>query len=57
MHKELYKNDITDKFEYGSKLSTILNYYAFTILILINNNNNIKNNILNYINRYINFKI
>ena len=50
--KELYKNDITDKFENGSKLSTILNYYAITMLTSINNN--IKNNFINYINRYIN---
>ena len=50
--KELYKNDITDKFEDGSKLSTILNYYAVTMLTSINNN--IKNNFLNYINKYIN---
>ena len=35
--KELYKNDITDKFENGSKLSTILNYYAVTMLTSINN--------------------
>ena len=50
--KELYKNDITDKFENGSKLSTILNYYAITMLTSINNN--IKNNFINYINRYVN---
>jgi hypothetical protein len=50
--KELYKNDITDTFEDGTKLSTILNYYAITMLTSINNN--IKNNFINYINRYVN---
>ena len=50
--KELYKNDITDKFENGTKLSTILNYYAVTMLTSINNN--IKNNFIKYINRYVN---
>ena len=50
--KELYKNEITDKFEDGTKLSTILNYYAVTMLTSINNN--IKNNFIKYINRYVN---
>ncbi len=50
--KELYKNEITDIFEDGTKLSTILNYYAITMLTSINNN--IKNNFINYINRYVN---
>jgi len=50
--KKLYKNEITDKFEDGSKLSTILNYYAVTMLTSINNN--IKNNFIKYINRYVN---
>ena len=50
--KELYKNEITDKFEDGSKLSNILNYYAVTMLTSINNN--IKNNFIKYINRYVN---
>jgi hypothetical protein len=30
--KELYKNEITDKFEDGTKLSTILNYYSIPAL-------------------------
>ena len=50
--KELFKNEITDKFENGTKLSTILNYYAITMMTSIENN--IKNNFINYINRYVN---
>ena len=50
--KEIFTNDITDKFENGSKLSTILNYYSITMLTSIDNN--IKNNFVNYVNRYIN---
>ena len=50
--KDIYKNDITDKFENGTKLSTILNYYSTTMLTSIENN--IKNNFINYVNRYIN---
>ena len=50
--KEIFTNDITDKFENGSKLSTILNYYSITMLTSIDNN--IKNNFINYVNRYVN---
>ena len=50
--KDLFKNEITDKFENGTKLSTILNYYAITMMTSIENN--IKNNFINYINRYVN---
>ena len=50
--KEIFTNDITDKFENGTKLSTILNYYSITMITSIENN--IKNNFINYVNRYIN---
>ena len=50
--KDIYTTDITDKFENGTKLSTILNYYSTTMLTSIENN--IKNNFINYVNRYIN---
>ena len=50
--KEIFINDITDKFENGTKLSTILNYYSITMITSIENN--IKNNFINYVNRYIN---
>ena len=33
--KEIFTNDITDKFENGTKLSTILNYYSITMLTSI----------------------
>jgi len=50
--KDIFTNDITDKFENGTKLSTILNYYSITMITSIENN--IKNNFINYVNRYIN---
>ena len=48
--QDLYKSDINSTFEDGTKLSTILNYYSTTILTSIENN--IKNNFINYINKY-----
>ena len=50
--RDICKNYITDKFENGTKLSTILNYYSITMITSIENN--IKNNFINYVNKYVN---
>jgi len=50
--RDICKNYITDKFEIGTKLSTILNYYSITMMTSIENN--IKNNFINYVNKYVN---
>ena len=50
--KDIYKLNISEIFEDKLKLSSVLGYYATTILTSINNN--IKNNYINYINRFVN---
>ena len=50
--KELYKTDINSNFENGSKLSAILNYYSITIITSIENN--IKNNFILFLSRFVN---
>ena len=50
--RDICKNYITDKFDNGTKLSTILNYYSITMMTSIENN--IKNNFINYVNKYVN---